>query len=130
MSLRITSMQVSQAINRALTARPAAPVPTQVSAVKGVSRGNAVSAPSQVPAKKPQRKQKDALKSAFHCWVWEPRWMSWPDPRTKALPQQPQNRNRRLIRLRQHRFACHLQNLSLGQIGRGLGVVGVDNFAA
>lgn len=58
MSLRITSMQVSQAINRALTARPAAPVPTQVSAVKGVSRGNDVSAPSQVPAKKISTKTK------------------------------------------------------------------------
>ncbi len=58
MSLRITSTPVSQAINRALTAHPAAPFPTQVSAVKGVSRGNAVSAPSQVPAKKSSTKTK------------------------------------------------------------------------
>lgn len=58
MSLRITSTQVSQAVNRALTAHPAAPDPTQVNAVNGVSRGNAVSAPSQVPAKKTSTKTK------------------------------------------------------------------------
>lgn len=58
MSLRITSTTVSQAINRALTAHPAAPVPTQVSAVKGVGRGNSVSEPGQVLTRKISTKTK------------------------------------------------------------------------
>ncbi len=58
MSLRITSTPVSQAINRALTAHPAPPVPTQVNALKSISRGTGLSAAGQVQAKKTSAKVK------------------------------------------------------------------------